>query len=187
MKKKPNCTDEYLVELIVAELIDTPDYIFCSTCITYVRKAKFPRLNINHSNLRFPEVPDVVKNLNPLAERCVSPRMRLTILNVYNNPASNLDLLKTAMTEISEYINETDDILLMGDFNYQLKHGNQLESFLHCNFGFALMSPRESTTNAGTIIDGVFGKLKNFEAQSFIYESYASHHKPIIMRLRNKF
>ena len=108
---------------------------------------------------------------------------QLTIINVYNNPATNLDLLKETISEISDFIGTTEDVLVIGDFNHQLEVGNQLERFMLEHFGMRLLSPRESTTNAGTIIDGVFGKLKNFEVECFIYESYCSYHKPIVIRI----
>ena len=79
---------------------------------------------------------------------------KITIINVYNNPASNLDILKEAFSEIDEFIGRTD-VLIMGDFNHQLKIGNQLERLLQQRFELRLLSPREPTTNAGTTIDGV--------------------------------
>ena len=111
---------------------------------------------------------------------------RLTIINVYNNPATNLDILKQAFSEIEDFISTTEDVLVMGDFNHQLEVGNQLERFMERQFDMRLISPRTSTTNAGTIIDGVFTKLKNFEVESFVYESYFSFHKPIVIRIREK-
>ncbi|KAG5666208.1 hypothetical protein PVAND_017645 [Polypedilum vanderplanki] len=75
LKKNAKITDEYLAMLILPELNNDTEFAFCSTCITYVRKATFPRFNINHSNLRFPDVPDIVKNLSPLAERCIAARI----------------------------------------------------------------------------------------------------------------
>ncbi|KAG5678799.1 hypothetical protein PVAND_008434 [Polypedilum vanderplanki] len=73
--QNPKITGEYLNALILPELIDDAAYNFCSTCMTYIRKSTFPRFNINHSNLRFPDVPDVVKKLSPLAERMVAARI----------------------------------------------------------------------------------------------------------------
>ena len=108
---------------------------------------------------------------------------RITIINVYNNPASNLDILKQAFSEIEDFIGTQEDVLVMGDFNHQLEVGNQLEKFMERQFDMRLISPRTSTTNAGTTIDGVFGKLKNFDVECFIYVSYCSYHKPIVIRI----
>ncbi|KAG5671155.1 hypothetical protein PVAND_001368 [Polypedilum vanderplanki] len=79
---------------------------------------------------------------------------RLAIINVYNNPAHNIEQLKATLIEIKEYIDESEDILLIGDFNYNLMRSNQLETFLNRKFGMAVLLPREATTNAGTTIDG---------------------------------
>ncbi|KAG5667233.1 hypothetical protein PVAND_015223 [Polypedilum vanderplanki] len=78
---------------------------------------------------------------------------RLTIINIYNNPSSSLDLLKETLLEVKDYIDESEDILILGDFNHELKLGNQLESFMLGTFGTSLFSPRELTTNARTVID----------------------------------
>ncbi len=53
-----------------------------------------------------------------------------------------------------------EDFLVMGNFNHQFEVGNQLERFMERKFGMCLIFLREPT--AGTIIDGIFGKLKNF-------------------------
>ncbi|KAG5685078.1 hypothetical protein PVAND_014279 [Polypedilum vanderplanki] len=73
---------------------------------------------------------------------------RLTIINVYNNPSSSLELLKETLLEVKDYIDESENILILGDFNHELKLGNQLESFMLGTFGTSLFSRRESTTNA---------------------------------------
>ncbi|KAG5675342.1 hypothetical protein PVAND_005252 [Polypedilum vanderplanki] len=73
--------------------------------------------------------------------------------------------------------------LILGDFNHELKLGSPLESFMLQSFGTRLFSPRESTTNARTVIDGVFGRIEDYNVEVFIYESYASHHKPLVIRV----
>ncbi|KAG5684730.1 hypothetical protein PVAND_013944 [Polypedilum vanderplanki] len=107
---------------------------------------------------------------------------RLTIINVYNNPSSSLELLKETLLEVKDYIDESENILILGDFNHELKLGNQLESFMLGTFGTSLFSRRESTTNTRTVIDGVFGRIDDYNVEVFIYESYASHHKPLVIR-----
>ncbi|KAG5674792.1 hypothetical protein PVAND_004740 [Polypedilum vanderplanki] len=109
---------------------------------------------------------------------------KLTIINIYNNPSSNIDTLKLSLMEIKEFIDESEDVLIFGDFNHNLTQGNQLESFMNSLFDMVLLSPREPTTNAGTTIDGVFGRIKNYNVETFIYESYASQHKPIVIRVQ---
>ncbi|KAG5679064.1 hypothetical protein PVAND_008661 [Polypedilum vanderplanki] len=108
---------------------------------------------------------------------------RLTIINIYNNPSSSLDLLKETLLEVKDYIDESENILIFGDFNHELKLGSPLESFMLQSFDTRLFSPRESTTNARTVIDGVFGRIEDYNVEVFIYESYASHHKPLVIRV----
>ncbi|KAG5679135.1 hypothetical protein PVAND_008727 [Polypedilum vanderplanki] len=108
---------------------------------------------------------------------------RLTIINIYNNPSSSLDLLKETLLEVKDYIDESENILILGDFNHELKLGSPIESFMLQSFGTRLFSPRKSTTNARTVIDGVFGRIEDYNVEVFIYESYASHHKPLVIRV----
>ncbi|KAG5672411.1 hypothetical protein PVAND_002542 [Polypedilum vanderplanki] len=94
-----------------------------------------------------------------------------------------LELLKETLLEVKDYIDESENILILGDFNHELKLGNQLESFMLQSFDTRLFSPRKSTTNARTVIDGVFGRIDDYDVKVFIYESYASHHKPLVIRV----
>ncbi|CAG9799251.1 unnamed protein product [Chironomus riparius] len=75
LQEKRGCTDAYITGLIISELIDDPEFIFCSTCMAHIRKQTYSKLNINQSNLKFPDVPDCLKKLTPLAERCVAARI----------------------------------------------------------------------------------------------------------------
>jgi hypothetical protein len=48
-----------------------------------------------------------------------------------------------------------------------------------------LLSPKISpTTDEFTTIDAVFGKLGNYQAEVHPYESLASYHKPLVIRLK---
>ncbi|KAG5666347.1 hypothetical protein PVAND_014382 [Polypedilum vanderplanki] len=94
-----------------------------------------------------------------------------------------LDLLKETLLEVKDYIDESENILILGDFNHELKLGSPLELFMLQSFCTRLFSPRESTTNARTVIDGVFGRIEDYNVEVFIYESYASHHKPLVIRV----
>ncbi|KAG5682347.1 hypothetical protein PVAND_011704 [Polypedilum vanderplanki] len=103
--------------------------------------------------------------------------------SINNNPSSSLDLLKETLLEVKDYIDESENILILGDFNHELKLGSPLETFMLQSFDTRLFSPRESTTNARTVIDGVFGRIEDYNVEVFIYESYASHHKPLVIRV----
>ncbi|KAG5674115.1 hypothetical protein PVAND_004100 [Polypedilum vanderplanki] len=76
-----------------------------------------------------------------------------------------------------------ENILILGDFNHELKLGSPLESFMLGTFGTSLISRRESTTNARTVIDEIFGRIEDYNIEVFIYESYSSHHKPLVIRV----
>ncbi|KAG5668928.1 hypothetical protein PVAND_016837 [Polypedilum vanderplanki] len=103
--------------------------------------------------------------------------------SINNNPSSSLDLLKETLLEVKDYIDESENILILGDFNHELKWGSPLELFMLQSFGTRLFSPRELTTNARTVINGVFGRIEDYNVEVFIYESYASHHKPLVIRI----
>jgi hypothetical protein len=82
--EKKKCSDEYLKKLVLPNLVNEAVLTFCSTCMSYIKKLEFPRFNINQSNLKFPDVPDAVKSLTPLEERCVAARipfMKITTLS----------------------------------------------------------------------------------------------------------
>jgi hypothetical protein len=107
----------------------------------------------------------------------------LTIVNVYNSPSSNMNLLKVALEKIQSLISESTNVLILGDFNQKLHPENPLERYLR-KFDLDLISPRAATTNAGTTIDGVFAKIVDYKVECHIYESYASFHKPLITRIQ---
>lgn len=65
---------EFLNQVILVEFHELENLALCTTCSSYILKKKIPTLCINTSNLKFPTVPDAVKQLTSLEERCVSPR-----------------------------------------------------------------------------------------------------------------
>jgi hypothetical protein len=71
------CSESYLKEVILEEYLTVDDYQFCSTCSSCIcgKNKKYPRFNINKSQLKFPPVPQFVKDLTSLEERLVSPRI----------------------------------------------------------------------------------------------------------------
>ncbi|KAG5672820.1 hypothetical protein PVAND_002910 [Polypedilum vanderplanki] len=98
-----------------------------------------------------------------------------------NKSMSNSKLLTRI---ISLYCFNCENILILGDFNHELKLGSPLESFMLQSFDTRLFSSRESTTNARTVIDEVFDRIEDYNIEVFIYESYSSHHKPLVIRVR---
>ena len=71
------CSEVFLEQVLLSKFLDLETYEFCSTCYSNIngKTKKFPRFNINTSMLAFPEIPDVLKELSPLEERLVSPRI----------------------------------------------------------------------------------------------------------------
>ncbi|KAG5672515.1 hypothetical protein PVAND_002638 [Polypedilum vanderplanki] len=108
----------------------------------------------------------------------VEPRITDRI-EIENGNSNNHETL----LEVKDYIDESENILILGDFNHELKLGSPLELFMLQSFGTRLFSPRELTTNARTVIDGVFGRIEDYNVEVFIYESYASHHKPLVIQV----
>lgn len=111
----------------------------------------------------------------------------IKIINVYRNPAANWSFFKKFLQDHSDWF-VGSNIILCGDFNdTDLAKDNSLfKNFLKSEFLLDMISPCEATTNAGTTIDAVFAKLNDYNYEVFIYESYFSHHKPIITKLIKK-
>lgn len=110
---------------------------------------------------------------------------KLSIINMYRSKSATTDQLKAALFKIRNYLS-ADNVLLCGDFNYNLALQNsQLKNTIKI-YDLELLSPIQPTTDSNTTIDGVFGRLKNFNFNIYIYESYCSDHKPLIIRLTEK-
>jgi len=75
LKENYNCSEEYLIGLILPELINDDEFQFCLSCMSHIRKRTYPKLNINQSNLKFPDIPECLRKLTLLAERCVAARI----------------------------------------------------------------------------------------------------------------
>lgn len=114
----------------------------------------------------------------------------LFIVNMYKTKNSTTDHILRALDQLKNVNNinylQQNNILICGDFNENLKQTSLLTNILNVSYGLRLLSPLESTTDHGTIIDGVFGRLTNYNYVITIYESYFSDHKPLIVRLSKK-
>ena len=75
--KQKGCSEEFLSEVVLSSVLDQDEYQFCTTCYKNLAMTppKYPKYNINKSELAFPKIPDIVKNLTPLEERLVAPRI----------------------------------------------------------------------------------------------------------------
>ena len=83
--------------------------LVCSNCKLYLLKGKVPPLSLSHSELRFPEIPPELQELNRLEERFLAPRIgfiQITashvdqqlkskgrIVNVPTDPATSVNIL----------------------------------------------------------------------------------------------
>lgn len=110
----------------------------------------------------------------------------IKIINLYRNPTSNFELFKSAVLNNKELF-EYENIIVCGDFNEDHTKTNQIARFLKTNYNMDMLSPLEPTTNYGTTIDIIFGKLPSFHFETSVYESYFSFHKPIVIRIKRKF
>jgi hypothetical protein len=112
----------------------------------------------------------------------------LTMINVYKNPSASINFLTQSLKSNEfEKLFESDNLLICGDFNENLADSkNNLQSVLNSQFGLQLLSGIFPTTDANSTLDAVFGKLRDFEVEVFAYESFASFHKPLVIRIKEK-
>ena len=109
----------------------------------------------------------------------------ITLINVYKNPKTSLEFFKDSMTRI-KHLFDCDNVLVCGDLNEDISKSRSVIDFFRI-MNLRMLSKIEPTTNAGTTIDAIFGRLKDFSCECTIYESYFSHHKPIVIRIKPDF
>ena len=107
----------------------------------------------------------------------------LVIVNIYKNPKSSLAFFKSSMDSIKELL-VARNVLLCGDLNENLALHDGINGYLKEQFDLDLLSPLKPTTDAGTTIDGIFGRILDYQVDVTIYESYSSYHKPLIVRFQ---
>lgn len=59
-------------------------------------------------------------------------------------------------------------------------------TYFQQNYGLNLVSPKEATTTNGTCLDAVFTNCSGYTVEVYIYETYFSYHKPLVIRLVEK-
>lgn len=83
-------------------------------------------------------------------------------------------------------IEQNEEVVLCGDFNENFADVDRTKNFLIRDFKMEMLSNKAlPTTDAKTTIDAVFGHLKKKQSEVFVYESYFSFHKPIVLRMSN--
>lgn len=110
----------------------------------------------------------------------------LLILNVYKNPTCTNELFIEAMESYENLISRYQNVLVMGDFNVDLKNGSAFNNFMDMKYQLKLISHQNSTTKDDTCIDGVFGKMLDFKVDCKVYFTYFSHHYPLVINLIKK-
>lgn len=110
----------------------------------------------------------------------------LLVINIYKNPACNNETFIEAMNCYANIITRYDNVLVLGDFNTDLRINNAFKNLMASYQLLLLSSPRMATTKDDTCIDGVFGKLKDFDINCKPYYSYFSHHYPLVIKLLRK-
>lgn len=107
----------------------------------------------------------------------------LLLVNVYKNPKAKTSFMAETLSKILHWFT-FPNILICGDFNENFqKEKSVIECFKTYDFEL-LSSPLESTTNSGSTIDGVFGRLQDYNIETEVYDSYSSYHRPIVIRLQ---
>lgn len=104
------------------------------------------------------------------------------IINIYPHPNATLADIKQVISSLA-CINARN-ILICSDFNKDLTKNQGLKQYLQNSCNLQMLSPQTATTDANTTLDGVFGRLTDFEVECIIYESFYSFHKPIVIRLK---
>jgi hypothetical protein len=117
---------------------------------------------------------------------CLSLDNGLLILNVYKNPKCTRETFKEALGKYAIYLYHFNNVLVMGDFNEDVKVGSTFNNLMETDYGLKLVSPEKATTIHGTCIDGVFAKLSDYTIDCGIYNTYFSTHFPIVSKLKKK-
>jgi hypothetical protein len=110
----------------------------------------------------------------------------IVFVNIYKSPKTTVKFFEESLFDIHEVF-YADNLILCGDFNDRqiTRETGTIHAFLKSTFQLQLLSPKTSpTTDEFTTIDAVFGKLGNYQAEVHPYESFASYHKPLVIRLK---
>ncbi|KAG5684321.1 hypothetical protein PVAND_013556 [Polypedilum vanderplanki] len=110
----------------------------------------------------------------------------ISLINIYKSPRTTFRYFKLCMEMVADLFRH-QNVVLCGDFNEQLDQQSNIVRFLSDKFTLRMLSsPNKYTTDAKTTIDGVFGKLAQYDFNVSMYESYYSFHKPLVIRLQPK-
>lgn len=110
----------------------------------------------------------------------------ILVVNIYRSQGP-LEHLKEALDSIEDMIKDSANVVFLGDFNTEIADpNNNLRTFFLQKYDLIYLPPNgspEPTTDNNTTIDGVFGKLCDYKFETYVYESFCSDHKPIVLRL----
>lgn len=120
------------------------------------------------------------------ADLTVCKFQNIIIVNIYKSDNATIHNLDHNLKKIEQYMLEPN-VLVCGDFNDELSAlNNSTTKLFNDKFNFKLLSPLLPTTDRGTSIDGVFGRLRDYDFDITLYESYFSDHKPLVIRIFKK-
>lgn len=112
----------------------------------------------------------------------------LQVVSVYKSPsASNSRLFEHFRRAIFPVLDVDSPILVVGDFNIDLKSGSAAAGTLinlMQEIGLSsILHPQASTTNHNTQLDLAFTNVQQPPPQVHIYESATSYHKPLMVAI----
>lgn len=134
--------------------------------------------NENLSILEGPKYNFFINNVH--VSTCIY--LNLLIVNIYRSPRATIRNLKNCLQKIQQ-LQSNYNVICCGDFNETISENSSFVRYMKFQFNLDLLSPIKSTTDAGTVIDAVFGRLNDFEIKVFVYETCSSFHKPLLVQI----
>lgn len=107
------------------------------------------------------------------------------IINMYQSSGATMLQISAALRKLNDHLHNPN-VLVCGDFNENLFNDSCRTVNEFRKYQLKLLSPEQATTYEHTIIDGVFGRLRDYTSEVTVYESYFSDHKPLVVRLHPK-
>lgn len=109
----------------------------------------------------------------------------ITFLNAYLSPNCSTSFFTSCFDQYFSILNSSN-VVLCGDFNDDILQSDARINYFQQNYGLNLVSPKEATTTNGTCLDAVFTNCSDYNIEVYIYETYFSYHKPLLIRLIEK-
>lgn len=140
--------------------------IYASNQIDVESLGNFDRKDSTHTDITVCKLNDII------------------IINMYKSQQATIESFKKTLKKIKQYMREPN-VVVCGDFNDDLIASDSTTKTFMDKYELKLLSPPIPTTDYGTCIDGVFGRLRDYSCAVTVYESYFSDHKPLVIRIFN--